>query len=68
MTKENAIAAAQKIANQTQMVMAVANDPISNNREEEPEGTWGYCPADAKMNGKLVLFPWASEIILIKPA
>ncbi len=68
MTKENAIVAATKIANQNKMVMAVVNDPISNNLEEEPDGPWGYCPAEAKRDGKFLLFPWATETILVKPS
>lgn len=72
MTKEQAIAAATKIAKKENMVMAVANDPIANNVEEDPSGPWGYSPhcarhTDGRMKGKLILMPWAEEEIIINP-
>ena len=69
MTKENAIAAAQKIANKGKIRMAVVNDPISNNAEDDSDGPWGYCPESAKdASGKFILFRWAVETIIVKPA
>ena len=72
MTKEQAIKAATNIAKTENMVMAVANDPIANNVEEDPSGPWGYCPNCARhteghTKGDLIWFPWAEEIIIIDP-
>jgi len=68
MTKENAIAEATKIAKAQRLVMAVCNDAISNNIEEEPDGPWGYCADMARRpDGKFLLYPWATEIIKISP-
>lgn len=68
MTKEQAIVEATKLAKKTEMEMAVVNDPISNNPEEEPTGPWGYCPNSARrVDGKFILFPWATETIVINP-
>ena len=69
MTKEKAIADATKLAKKFKLTIAVVNDPISNNAESDPDGPWGYCPANAKdTNGKFILFRWAEETIIINPA
>jgi len=72
MTKEAAIAEATRIAKKENIVMVVANDPISNSPEEEPDGPWGYCPNHARhkeglRKGDLILYPWAVEEIIINP-
>lgn len=67
MTKEKALVEAKKAALQSGMIMAVVNDVISN--AEDETGSWGYCPNIARgPNGKLILFPWATETILVHPA
>jgi hypothetical protein len=73
MTKERALKEAQEIATKNNIVMVVCNDPISNNPEDEPDGPWGYCPNDARhqaglRQGDLILFPWADEEVVIRPA
>jgi hypothetical protein len=73
MTKERALKEAQILANKKRLVMAVACDSIVNNAEEEPDGPWGYCPSCARIRegcqaGNLILFPWATEIIILNPA
>jgi hypothetical protein len=66
MTKENAIAAATKIAKSKNITMAVVKDTIVNNAESDPTGPWGYCPDDSKdYHGKFILYPWAEEVIII---
>jgi hypothetical protein len=68
MTRERAIQEATKLAKRNNMTMVAVNDPIANNLEDEPDGPWGYCPDIARgENGKLMLFPWAEEVITISP-
>lgn len=62
MTKEAAIEAATKIATEQGIPMAVCNDPISNNIEEEPDGPWGYCPQGKP---ETLLYRWSVEKIYI---
>lgn len=62
MTKEDAIQEATETANRENLVMVVANDPISN--AEDESGPWGYCPS----NARFLLFRWAVETITICPS
>ena len=44
MTYEQAIVGAKKAAKESGLPIAIINDPVVNNSEEEPEGPYGYCP------------------------
>lgn len=68
MTKQEALDEAKKIANTNQMVMAVVKDPMSDEFEDDPDKCWNYCPNIARnKDGKLLLFPYPEEVILVNP-